>query len=119
MKAQDLYDWRDRYGFASGRDLHDFFLEIMGDPSPSGRVDIPLESAVGFIQKSLMEMAIHSPSTCQEVMQEFIRDGLGNLVIEAAQFAMSPEGHKPSSGAMGRLKAAVAAYNEAQEQGQE
>jgi len=37
-------------------------------------------------------------------------------VVEAAQFTMSPEGHKPGSGAMGQLKAAVAAYNEAQEQ---
>ena len=36
-------------------------------------------------------------------------------VIEAARFAFSPEGHKPGSGAMGQLKAAVAAY-EAQEQ---
>ena len=33
-------------------------------------------------------------------------------VIEAAQFACSPEGHKPKSGAMRELKKAVAAYNE-------
>ena len=37
-------------------------------------------------------------------------------IIEAARFAFSPEGRKPDSGAMGQLKAAVAAYNEAQEQ---
>jgi hypothetical protein len=35
-------------------------------------------------------------------------------VLEAAQFACSPEGRKPGSGAMGELKAAVKAYNEAE-----
>ena len=41
---------------------------------------------------------------------------INKFVVEAAQFACSPEGHKPGSGAMGQLKAAVAAYNEAQGQ---
>jgi hypothetical protein len=39
---------------------------------------------------------------------------VGQTVIEAARFATSPEGRKKGSGAMGQLKEAVAAYNEAQ-----
>jgi len=34
-------------------------------------------------------------------------------IVKAARFACSPEGHKSGSGAMGQLKTAVAAYNEA------
>lgn len=47
MQAQQLYDWRDKEGLISGKDLHDLFFQIMNDPSPSGsrevsQVDIEL-----------------------------------------------------------------------------
>jgi len=48
----------------------------------------------------------------QEFLAEIER--LGG-VLEAAQFAMSPEGRKADSGAMGELRKAVEAYNEAGE----
>lgn len=41
MKAQVLYDLRQLTGYCSGTDLHDFFRQNVGDPSPSGNVEIP------------------------------------------------------------------------------
>ena len=49
MKAQKLYDIRGDYGYCSGTDLHKFFRETVGDPSPSGRVDVPTSEAVKFM----------------------------------------------------------------------
>jgi hypothetical protein len=40
MKAQDLYDLRQKYEFCSGSDLHEFFCDQVGDPSPPGEVDV-------------------------------------------------------------------------------
>lgn len=49
MKAQKIYNLREEYGFCSGTDLHDFFRAQVGDPSPSGRVDVPTEAAKQFM----------------------------------------------------------------------
>lgn len=46
MIAQNLYDLRDEYEFCSGEELHEFFLQTVGEPSPSGRVEI---SGTGFL----------------------------------------------------------------------
>lgn len=40
MKAQALYDLRQLTGYCSGTDLHDFFREQTGDPSPVWEVEI-------------------------------------------------------------------------------
>ena len=45
MKAQFLYDLREKHEFCSGSDLHDFFQEQTGDPSPSGKVAIDVAAA--------------------------------------------------------------------------
>lgn len=40
MKAQELYDCRERYADIDGTDLHWLFEQLSGDPSPAGRTPI-------------------------------------------------------------------------------
>jgi hypothetical protein len=42
MKAQTLYDLRQLTGYVSGTDLHEFFWQQIGDPSPKGDKEIQL-----------------------------------------------------------------------------
>lgn len=49
MKAQKLYNLREEYGYCSGTDLHEFFQATVGDPSPSGRVEVPTDAAMAFM----------------------------------------------------------------------
>jgi hypothetical protein len=44
-----------------------------------------------------------------EVVNKYLKQ---MLVVKAAEFACSPEGRKPKSGAMGRLNRAIEAYTE-------
>ena len=41
LTAQVIYDLRELTGFVSGQDLHEAFRDLVGDPSPSGRVEVP------------------------------------------------------------------------------
>ena len=45
VPAQVLYDLREEIGFCSGTDLHEFFSEVIGEPSPSGYAEIPSQAA--------------------------------------------------------------------------
>ena len=51
MTAQQLYDWRDETGAISGTDLHMLFQELIGDPSPSGHVAIPIAALVALAER--------------------------------------------------------------------
>ena len=44
IPAQWLYDIREVTGFCSGTDLHDLFLEVCGEPAPSGNRKISCEA---------------------------------------------------------------------------
>ena len=49
MKAQELYDLREKLEFCSGTDLHEYFESELGDPSPSGHVEIDRDEAKAFV----------------------------------------------------------------------
>jgi hypothetical protein len=49
MKVQQLYDLREEFLFCSGKDLSDFFQAQLGDGSPSGYREIPIEEISGWI----------------------------------------------------------------------
>ena len=48
IAAQTLYDIRDMSAFTSGRELHSFFAQELGEPSPSGYVRIDAERALAW-----------------------------------------------------------------------
>ena len=62
MKAQKLYDLREETGFCAGTDLHRFFEEQTGDPSPKGRVEVDDAVAEKFIGMCEERVAKHAPS---------------------------------------------------------
>jgi hypothetical protein len=62
MKAQILYNFRNEWEFCSGTDLHDFFREQLGDPSPSGQVEIGHDKADEFVERSIIFVVKGSPS---------------------------------------------------------
>ena len=59
LAAQDLYDLRTMTGFCSGQDLHALFSEVVGEPSPSGKVQLDhekmLASPVGRMALTLLD----------------------------------------------------------------
>ena len=55
MKAQVLYDMREVTSMCSGTDLHQFFYDQTGDPSPSGYKSISDEAATEFIRQFFPE----------------------------------------------------------------
>ena len=62
MLAQKLYNFREEFETFSGQDLHEFFNEQVGDPSPSGYVEIDTDFADKFVSASIEAMAHSSPS---------------------------------------------------------
>ena len=62
MIAQKLYDFREEWEFCSGVDLHGFFETQVGDPSPSGKVEINPVEATRFVMQSLVVMESNSSS---------------------------------------------------------
>ncbi len=67
MLAQELCDLREETGFCSGQDLHGFFLEELGDPSPSGHAEIEEVAAIRFVHDRYQEMHTHSPNAAAEI----------------------------------------------------
>lgn len=53
MKAQIMYNLREEFAYCSGTDLHRFFQSVVGDPSPSGKVDIPTDHAKSFMRNGV------------------------------------------------------------------
>lgn len=43
IQAQMLYNLRELTGFISGNDLHELFIDLVGEPSPSGYMEFELE----------------------------------------------------------------------------
>lgn len=62
MKAQTLYDLREQYEFCSGTDLHEFFNEQVGEPSPSGRAQVDTQAAKQFMATCAYAIEHNSPS---------------------------------------------------------
>lgn len=63
MKAQELYDLRERFAFCSGMDLHEYFQGELGDMSPSGHCEIDEVKARQFVQSNLGHMKANSLDT--------------------------------------------------------
>ena len=74
VRAQALYDLRDRYGFCSGKDLHRFFDEVTGDPSPSGTVGVPREAAAVFVARCLGDIKRNDCAVHAEIVSEMDAD---------------------------------------------
>lgn len=75
MKAQQLHDLRNDTAFCNGNELHDFFRSQVGDPSPSGKVEIDDAAAQSFVAGCMAEMANNSPNEAAKVQAEL--DGKG------------------------------------------
>ena len=67
MKAQDLYNAREQTEFCSGYDLQEFFLQELGDPSPSGKELIMKDHVRSFVAGCFGAMIQNGPSTAEEV----------------------------------------------------
>jgi len=52
MKAQKIYNLRNKFMFCSGTDLHDFFARTVGNPSPSGNTEVSTQLATNFMMES-------------------------------------------------------------------
>ena len=63
MNAQYLYDFREKWEFCSGTDLHEFFRrELNGFPSPPGQTSIDKVSAMNFVLSCLKSMEHNNPT---------------------------------------------------------
>ncbi len=56
MKAQKLYDLREKFAFCSGTDLHEYFQAELGDMSPSGYCEIDENRALVFVSGCLLKL---------------------------------------------------------------
>lgn len=69
MKCQELYTLRSLTGFISGQELHSWFVDLVGDPSPSGRVEVPAERWAAL------------PAACRQLYQEALGDDSSWLAV--------------------------------------
>jgi len=60
--CQILYDLQKKYSFCSAGDLHDYFRSAVGEPSPSGRVELNGARALEFVVNCCDAMSFNSPS---------------------------------------------------------
>ena len=67
MKAQELYDLREKTEFCSGTDLHDFFRTQVGEPSPAGKKDVPTIKCIAFIRQCFDRIVSNSPNLAAEL----------------------------------------------------
>ena len=81
MTCQFLYDLRTVTGFISGSDLHELFQKLVGDPSPSGRVEIDLGKA---------------EELCPELGQ-LMAQSINELMLGIAKYAGISASSPPSS----------------------
>lgn len=52
MKAQVLYDWREKTEDVTGNDLHAMFRYVCGEPSPKGNTEIDLERLFEYVENN-------------------------------------------------------------------
>lgn len=72
VSLQEIYDLRELTGFISGNDLHDFFRELVDDPSPSGNIEIDEAKLLQTEQGKQVLALLNSP----------FREHLADLVEE-------------------------------------
>ena len=65
MRCQVLYNLRDAVAWISGEDLHDLFYALVGDPSPSGKVEFDIKKlknldseAFDWLQRELFSLML-------------------------------------------------------------
>lgn len=75
ITAQKMYDAREKFEFCSGNDLHEFFEQTTGDPSPSGKREISDEQAFKFVVGCLRAMWNNSPGTARKLTMEIFGAG--------------------------------------------
>lgn len=79
---QEIYDLREVTGFISGNDLHDFFSELVGEPSPSGSIKTTEED-------------LSKTETGQEILRLLnspLKDHLRNIAQDIQNAAFSGRG---------------------------
>lgn len=85
IKIQEMYDFREKSGFCSGSELHEFFTRTLGDPSPSGKKLISVEVCEDFINECI-EVIIENSSSLTEEMQnwrvEWRKNSASNKVLK-------------------------------------
>lgn len=74
ITAQFLYDLRTFTGFISGTELHDLFRQLLGNPSPSGRVNLTLKEAMRL-----------SPA-----LKQLLNTSLRQIAAQAAEYTGAP-----------------------------
>lgn len=62
MKAQALYDRRERLGEIDSQDLHRIFQAVLNDPSPAGRKEIDREALRAYAADMRAVYAAHRQS---------------------------------------------------------
>ena len=91
MNAQMLYDYRETTQFCSGTDLHDFFLDQLGEPSPGGRKEVDTEAACQFVIERLNHMAKHNRSMttwCEKTIHNFLTNAHSSSVAREIKAAI-------------------------------
>lgn len=78
VSLQEIYDLRELTGFISGNDLHDFFRELVNDPSPSGRVEVNEATLMETDQGKQILALLNSP----------LREHLEDLIVEMKKAAL-------------------------------
>lgn len=65
MKAQELYDLREKLQFCSGNDLYEFFAAHLGVPCPGGQQLALPTRAAQFVENCLHDMKANNGGSLQ------------------------------------------------------
>lgn len=98
MKAQELYDLREKFEFCSGNDLSTFFAKAIGEPSPNGNAEISDVLAQGFVANSLEQMHENNKgldslyTTCEQaILFSFCKEYVDPIAISTPWQEMKTE----------------------------
>lgn len=92
MNCQTLYDVREITGCVSGQDLHAIFTELVGEPSPSGKKEIPGSVSIPEPFSTLLEDKVLVAALLYEPLQHSLaRAYAANGFIREANYAAENE----------------------------